>query len=148
MNFILNVEKLSFCFRVPFQMYRAVSLQIFTKFPCKFWVVVSNKPHEIDLSMIYLYFQIVHRDLAARNVLVSDDHILKISDFGLTRYMKEKEYYQRMTNVCSSANYLPILYMIWIYCCHAASCSCAFCYESGSLATFIVWLLSFARTEE
>lgn len=42
--------------------------------------------------------KIVHRDLAARNVLVSDDHILKISDFGLTRYMKEKDYYQRMTN--------------------------------------------------
>jgi len=27
----------------------------------------------------------VHRDLAARNVLVSDEHIAKVSDFGLTK---------------------------------------------------------------
>lgn len=27
----------------------------------------------------------VHRDLAARNVLVSDDNIAKVSDFGLTK---------------------------------------------------------------
>lgn len=28
---------------------------------------------------------IVHRDLAARNILVGDDKVLKISDFGLSR---------------------------------------------------------------
>ena len=27
----------------------------------------------------------VHRDLAARNVLVSDDNVAKVSDFGLTK---------------------------------------------------------------
>lgn len=27
----------------------------------------------------------VHRDLAARNVLVSEDNIAKVSDFGLTK---------------------------------------------------------------
>lgn len=27
----------------------------------------------------------VHRDLAARNVLVSDDNMAKVSDFGLTK---------------------------------------------------------------
>ena len=30
-------------------------------------------------------FQIVHRDLAARNVLVGDNKVCKISDFGLAR---------------------------------------------------------------
>lgn len=29
--------------------------------------------------------KLVHRDLAARNVLVSDDSVAKVSDFGLTK---------------------------------------------------------------
>lgn len=29
--------------------------------------------------------KLVHRDLAARNVLVSDDGVAKVSDFGLTK---------------------------------------------------------------
>lgn len=29
--------------------------------------------------------KLVHRDLAARNVLVSDDSMAKVSDFGLTK---------------------------------------------------------------
>lgn len=43
--------------------------------------------------------QVVHRDLAARNVLVSDNHVLKISDFGLTRGLGEASYYRNTTKV-------------------------------------------------
>ena len=37
---------------------------------------------------------IVHRDLAARNVLVQSADVVKISDFGLSRSMRQKEYYR------------------------------------------------------
>merc|ERR550532_1304550 len=38
----------------------------------------------------------IHRDLAARNVLVGDNHIVKIADFGLARLIKEDEYEARV----------------------------------------------------
>ena len=40
-------------------------------------------------------FQVVHRDLAARNVLVGENKVCKISDFGLARGLKEDVYTRR-----------------------------------------------------
>lgn len=39
----------------------------------------------------------LHRDLAARNVLVSEDKILKIGDFGLARDVEHMDYYRKTT---------------------------------------------------
>ena len=33
----------------------------------------------------------MHRDLAARNVLIADDNVAKVSDFGLTREVISKQ---------------------------------------------------------
>ena len=33
----------------------------------------------------------MHRDLAARNVLIADDNVAKVSDFGLTREVVSKQ---------------------------------------------------------
>jgi len=48
----------------------------------------------------------VHRDLAARNVLVADNLVLKIADFGLARDVKDTEYYRK-----ESEGRLPIKWM-------------------------------------
>uniref|UniRef100_T1GH56 Protein kinase domain-containing protein n=1 Tax=Megaselia scalaris TaxID=36166 RepID=T1GH56_MEGSC len=40
--------------------------------------------------------ELYYRDLAARNVLVADNNIVKIADFGLARLIKEDEYEARV----------------------------------------------------
>lgn len=41
---------------------------------------------------------IVHRDLAARNILVVDENLVKISDFGLAQVIGSNDYYILKTN--------------------------------------------------
>ena len=51
---------------------------------------------QISAGMAYLETQnYIHRDLAARNVLVGENNVCKIADFGLARLIKEDEYEAR-----------------------------------------------------
>lgn len=40
----------------------------------------------------------IHRDIAARNVLVADNYVVKIADFGLARDIQETDYYRKCTD--------------------------------------------------
>ncbi|XP_040014930.1 non-receptor tyrosine-protein kinase TYK2 [Xiphias gladius] len=52
---------------------------------------------QICQGMEYLHSKrYIHRDLAARNVLVENDGLVKIGDFGLTKYIPEGEIYYRV----------------------------------------------------
>ena len=44
----------------------------------------------------------IHRDLAARNVLLSEDQVVKICDFGLARELYRDPHYVRTGDVSLS----------------------------------------------
>ena len=54
-------------------------------------------------SFAALCVKCIHRDLAARNILVSDNYVLKVADFGLTRNIPNNDYYKKTTDVSALA---------------------------------------------
>uniref|UniRef100_A0A803SWS0 Protein kinase domain-containing protein n=1 Tax=Anolis carolinensis TaxID=28377 RepID=A0A803SWS0_ANOCA len=48
--------------------------------------------HVCDAMAFLESHQFIHRDLAARNCLVDSDMTVKVSDFGMTRYVLDDQY--------------------------------------------------------
>lgn len=68
---------------------------------------ILNMAIEISDGMAYLSAKkFVHRDVAARNCMVSENLVVKIGDFGMTRDIYETDYYRK-----GSKGLLPVRWM-------------------------------------
>ena len=56
-----------------------------------------------------LMLQVVHRDLAARNVLVGEELVCKITDFGMARDVYEDNIYTKTSRV------ILFIRLIWYF---------------------------------
>ncbi|XP_065071591.1 fibroblast growth factor receptor 4-like isoform X2 [Rhopilema esculentum] len=60
---------------------------------------LASYAYQVSKGMEYLSSKkCIHRDLAARNVLVNDEKVLKIADFGLARDIHAEDYYRKRTD--------------------------------------------------
>ena len=55
--------------------------------------------HQVALGFVALGdAEIVHRDLAARNILVDENLLVKVADYGLSRDVDDDKNYYRITS--------------------------------------------------
>ena len=54
----------------------------------------------INCVIAYYFFQVLHGDLAARNVLLADDNVVKVADFGLAGKLYNDSNYKKQSRVC------------------------------------------------
>lgn len=68
-----------------------------TSFCFVFFLMHSNA--NFMKHQIYFSYQCIHRDLAARNVLIDENKVAKVGDFGLARDISDRGIYTKTSNV-------------------------------------------------
>ena len=53
----------------------------------------------MNYAFTFILFQIIHRDLAARNILLDENEVAKISDFGMAKDVYLRGLYIKETSV-------------------------------------------------
>lgn len=59
--------------------------------------------------------KVLHGDLAARNILLCDDNVVKICDFGLARSMYKTDNYRKKGEVKMNEFFVPGFYFLLIF---------------------------------
>lgn len=77
-----------------------------------------------NIYCLFLSLQCIHRDLAARNVLVTDDNVMKIADFGLARDIHHIDYYKKTTNVSGLICFMLFTYEPFVFVNGKVMCIC------------------------
>ena len=104
-----------------------------------------DKSAEVALGMAYLEEQCyIHRDLAARNILVGENLICKVADYGLARVISEDAY---ETNTGAKVNlWLCVLKRVSV--CVCMLCGCIFyVFESDLVCTYTHNIYVIAQTQ-
>ena len=65
-------------------------------------------PKANNIVRVFIMSQIVHRDLATRNILLAEENIVKICDFGLARDIYKDNEYIRKGDVSSANAFLSM----------------------------------------
>ena len=60
----------------------------------------------MNIKVNFPILQVLHGDLAARNVLLTDNGVVKVSDFGMARKMYYEENYEQKGQVHFKNSYI------------------------------------------
>lgn len=72
----------------------------------------------VVVNIVYCLFQIIHRDLAARNVLVGEQEVCKVTDFGMARDVNRRIFTRRRVRFvsCQKEIILGLMPCLIVYC--------------------------------
>ena len=62
----------------------------------------------INYNELKLKIQVLHGDLAARNILLTNDNVVKICDFGLSKTIYKTAYYRKSSNIPLPVKWMAI----------------------------------------